>query len=55
MCDHVAVVSKKTPVKFVGEGDAGDVGVVSVETEADSSAGGRRVDVLRKRCGDYLV
>jgi len=46
-------VSKKTPAKFVGEGDVGDVGVVSVESEADSSVGGRRVDVLRKKCGDY--
>jgi len=54
VCDHVAVVSKKTPVKFVGEGDVGDVGVVRVETEADSSVGGRRIDVVRKKCGDYL-
>ena len=53
VCYPVAVVSKKTPVKFVGEGDVGDVGVVSVESEADSSVGGRRVDVLRKKCGDY--
>ena len=43
------------PVKFVGKGVVGDVGVGvgGVGSVVDSS-GGRRDDVWRRRCGDYL-
>jgi hypothetical protein len=36
VCYPVAVVSKKMPVKFVGEGDVGDVGVVRWEGGAST-------------------
>lgn len=56
MVYNVALVSKKTPVKFVGKGDVGDVvvGVVSVGSVVGSSLGGKRVDVLRRTCGGCL-
>ncbi len=54
--DTVAVVSKKMPAKFAGEGDVGDVAadVGCGGPAADISVGGNRVDGSKKRRGGYL-
>jgi hypothetical protein len=53
---NVALLSKKTPVKFAGMGDVIEFGVDvgSVGHVVGFSVGGWRVDVFERTCGGCL-